>query len=156
MSEFRIVAAHFDDYRKAAHSIAAMHGRHADSVSIPDERDTFATYHRVLKVCDCGCDTEEAYAVFALRPNASGESYDFGGFTSIPGYGSPILDHVIGYLSRIFTRLTLDCFDKGGFLPALYASQGFEEYAREPYDVDTYGPLRDGSTPDVVFMRRFI
>lgn len=145
---FRAVASSFEDYRHHAHSVAAMHGRQSDCVTIHEHREPSTLYFRVIKEVDGA-----TYAVFTLRPNV-GDSVDFGGFTARPGYGGAALDAVLEATDRMGFDLTLDCFDKDGFLPKVYAGRGFAEYAREAYDVEAYGPLKDGSTPDVVYMSR--
>ena len=46
----------------------------------------------------------------------------------------------------------LDAFDEGGYLPSLYASLGFVESYREPWN-PAYAPAGwTGGTPDVVYM----
>lgn len=148
---YSIKSIRHDDYVFWASRIAKLHGRQRDSVSIDETVDPGSLHYIVMDVAE-----HEVLAAFKIRSNAVVGSFDFGGFTARPGYGGSSLDSILSWSDRNLSAdaLTLDRFDKGGFLPKLYAGRGFREYARESYDVDTYEPLADGSTPDVVFMRR--
>ena len=88
--------------------------------------------------------SDDGLSGFAIKPDG-----DLVSVFSAPGLGraEALLDVAIARGAR-----KLDAFDEGGFLPGLYASKGFVEVRREPWNPAYKPEVWRGGEPDVVFM----